>query len=189
MKKASGWKTKKDKKVSCPPTMKRHFGYWRRTMRSLRERCLGGISDSKRKSTSKKSSHQRGGFKPFRKGSSGGKANMANENQDPYDQAYWGKGKGKKGKTGKSKSNIPMMETRAIHPMTMAKEKVDKRKENPKRSQPSQRRRRNSPPFSRLHHPQSLPMPVGQIKIGIHPGIGVNKAGTHPMRHPAQNKR
>ena len=43
-----GWKTKKDWKVSCQP---RHFGYWRRTMRSLRERCLGGIQiqDEKRK--------------------------------------------------------------------------------------------------------------------------------------------
>ena len=47
----------------------------------------------KGKSTSKKGSHQRGGFKPFRKGSSGGKANMANEYQDPYDQAYWEKAK------------------------------------------------------------------------------------------------
>ena len=36
---------------------------------------------------------------------------------------------------------------------TMAKEKADKKKENPRRSQPSQRRRRSSPPFSRLHHP------------------------------------
>ena len=61
----------------------------------------------KGKSTSKKGSHQRGGFKPFRKGSSGGKANMANEYQDPYDQAYWGKGKGKKGKKGKSKFQYP----------------------------------------------------------------------------------
>ena len=39
----------------------------------------------KGKSTSKKGSNQRGGFKPFRKGSSGGKANMANEYQDLYD--------------------------------------------------------------------------------------------------------
>ena len=60
----------------------------------------------KGKSTSKKS-HQRGGFKPFRKGSSGGKANMANEYQDPYDQAYCGKGKEKKGKKGKSKFQYP----------------------------------------------------------------------------------
>ena len=86
-------------------------------------------------------------------------------------------------------SNIPMMETRAIHPMRMAKEKADMTKENPTRSQPSQRRRRSSPPSSRLHHPQSLPMPVGQTKIGINHGHGTNKAGTHPMRHPAQDKR
>ena len=32
---------------------------------------------------------------------------MANENYDPYDQAYWGKGKGKKGKKGKSKFQYP----------------------------------------------------------------------------------
>ena len=76
-----------------------------------------------------------------------------------------------------------MMETRAIHPMKMAKEKADMTKENPRRSQPLQRRR------SRLRHPQSLPMPVGQIKIGINHGHGMNKAGTHPMKHPAQDKR
>ena len=62
-------------------------------------------------------------------------------------------------------SNIPMMETRVIHPMRMAKEKAGMTRENPRRSQPSQRRRRSSPPSSRLHHPQSLPMPVGQTKI------------------------
>ena len=56
-------------------------------------------------SVSKKGSHQRGGLKPFRKSGSGGKANMANENQDPYDQAYWGKRKGKK--KGKSKYQYP----------------------------------------------------------------------------------
>ena len=48
-----------------------------------------------------KNSHQRGGFKPFQKSGSGGKANMANE------QAYCGKGKGKKGKKGKSKFQYP----------------------------------------------------------------------------------
>ena len=53
----------------------------------------------KGQSGNRKGSHQRGGFKPFRKSGSGGKANMANENSDPYDQAYWGKGKGKKGKS------------------------------------------------------------------------------------------
>ena len=117
------------------------------------------------KSTSKKGSHQRGGFKPFRKGSSGGKAIWPTNIRIPTTRKE------------DQKSNIPMMETNVIHPMTMAKEKADKRKENPKRSQPSQGRRRSSPPSSRLHHPQSLPMPVGQIKIGIHPGSG--RAGTH----------
>ena len=43
----------------------------------------------------------------FRKSGSGGKANMANENYDPYDQACSGKGKGKKGKKGKSKFQYP----------------------------------------------------------------------------------
>ena len=61
----------------------------------------------KGKSGNKKGSHQQGGFKPFRKSGSGGKANMANENYDPYDQAYWGKGKGKKGKKGKTKFQYP----------------------------------------------------------------------------------
>ena len=61
----------------------------------------------KGKSGNKKGSHQRGGFKPFRKSGSGGKAYMANENYDPYDQAYWGKGKGKKGKKGQSKFQYP----------------------------------------------------------------------------------
>ena len=61
----------------------------------------------KGKSGNKKGSHQRGGFKPFRKSGSGAKADMANENYDPYDQAYSGKGKGKKGKKGKSKFQYP----------------------------------------------------------------------------------
>ena len=81
----------------------------------------------KAKSGNKKGSHQRGGFKPFRKSGSGGKANQ--------------------------NSNIPMLETKVIHPMRVAKERADRRKENPRRSQPPQRRRRSSPPSSRLHHP------------------------------------
>ena len=103
----------------------------------------------KGKAGNKKGSPQRGGFKPFRKSGSGGKANMANENYDPYDQAYWGKGKGKK-RMENQNSNIPMMETKVIHPMRVAKERADREKENPRRSQPPQKRRRSSPP---LHHP------------------------------------
>ena len=85
-------------------------------------------------------------------------------------------------------SNIPMMETKVIHPMRMAKEKADMTKANPKRSQPSQRSRRSILPRSKLLNSKSLPMPVGQTKIGINHGHGTNKAGTHPMRHPAQDK-
>ena len=143
----------------------------------------------KGKSGNKKGSHQRGGFKPFRKSGSGGKANMANENYDPYDQAYLGKGKGKKGKKGNPNSNIPMMETRVIHPMRMAKERATITQENPRRSQPLQRSRRSILPHSQLLNSKSLPTPVGQTKIGINHGHGTNKAGTHPMRHPAQDKR
>ena len=63
---------------------------------------------------------------------------MANENYDPYDQAYWGKAKERRGRKESPNSNIPMMETRVIHPMRMAKERADMTKENPRRSQPSQ---------------------------------------------------
>ena len=51
---------------------------------------------------------------------------MANENYDPYDQAYWGKGK------GNPDSNMPMMETRVIYPVRMAKERADMKKEESK---------------------------------------------------------
>ena len=71
-----------------------------RTVR-FKKRKVKGISGSK------KGNHQRGGFNPFRKSDSGGKANMANKNQDPYNQAYWGKGKEKKWKKGKSKFQCP----------------------------------------------------------------------------------
>ena len=86
-------------------------------------------------------------------------------------------------------SNIPMMEARVLHPMKMAKERSDMTKENPKRSQPLQRSRRSILPHSQLLNSKSLPMPVGQTKIGINHGHGTNKAGTHPVRHPAQDKR
>ena len=104
---------------------------------------------------------------------------MANENYDPYDQAYWGKGKGKKGKKENHNSNIPMMETRVIHPMRMAKEKADSTKENPRRSQPSQRRR-SSPPSSRLHHPQTTY--AGWTDQDWDQSWTWNEH--HPMRHP-----
>ena len=97
----------------------------------------------KGKSGNKKGSHQRGGFKPFRKSGSGGKANMANENYDPYDQAYWGKGKEKKGKKGKSKLQYPYDGNKGYPSYENGKGKSGQEKENPRRSQPPQKRRRS----------------------------------------------
>ena len=194
MKKASGWKTKKDWKVLCQPTMRRLFGYWRRTMRSLRERCLGGISGSRREQDKEKRQAKRAvtheaASNPFEKVALAGRPIWPTKIRIPTTRHTGKKAKERTERKENRNSNIPMMETKVIHPRTMAKEKADKEKENPRPSQPSQRRRRSSPPFSRLHHPQSLHMPVGQIRIGIHPGIALNKTNTHPMSHPALAKR
>ena len=61
----------------------------------------------KGKSGNKKGSHRRGGFKQLKKSVCGGKAGMANEDCDPYDHPFWGEGKAKKGKKGKSKFQYP----------------------------------------------------------------------------------
>ena len=87
----------------------------------------------KGKSGNNKGSHQRGGFKPFRKSGSGGKANMANENYDPYDQAYWGKGKGKKRKKGKSKFQYPYDGNKGYPPYENGKGKGGHDKGKPKK--------------------------------------------------------
>ena len=107
-----------------------------------------------RKVQKQKSSHRRGGFHPFRKSASGGTTRHVGEQL--------------------------LVETKFIHPMRMAKEKVDRIKANRKRSQPSQRNRRSILPHCKL----SLPMPVGMAKIGV--GFGAKQAGTHPMRYPVQ---
>ena len=75
------------------------------------------------------------------------------------------------------------METKVVHPMTMAKEKADMTKENPKRSQPLQRSRRSILTPRKFLNSQILPMPAGQAQIG-----NWNEPGTHPMRHPAPDK-
>ena len=159
-------------------------------MRSLQERCLGGISNSRREKEKENQQAKRAvtnevASNPFEKVALAGRPIWPMNIRIPTTRHIGEKAKERRERKESQNSNIPMMETKVIHPVTMAKEKADKKKENPKRSRPSQRRRRSSPPSSRLHHPQSLPMPVGQIKIGIHHGVGVNKAGTHPMRHPA----
>ena len=75
-KKVSGWKTKMQLKDSWQIMMKRLSGFWRRMMRSLQERCLGEISDSRREAERENQEANRGVTNE-------GKANMANENQDP----------------------------------------------------------------------------------------------------------
>ena len=163
-------------------------------MRSLRERCLGGISDSRREKEKENRQAERAvankvASNPFEKVALAGRPIWPAKIRIPTSRQIGEKAKERRERKEKRSSNIPMMETKVIHPMTMAKEKADKKKEHPRCSQPSQRRRSSSPPHSQLHHPQSQHMPVGQIRIGIHPGIGVNKAGTHAMSHPALDKR
>ena len=68
--------------------------------------------------------------------------------------------------------------------MTMAKEKADMTKENPRCSIAEKLEEQPATP-----QVADLPMLVGQTKGGINPGIGTNKANTHPMRHPAPDKR
>ena len=70
----------------------------------------------KGKSGNKKGSHQRGGFKPFRKSGSRHIGEKPKERMERKENPN---------------SNIPMMERRVIHPMIMAKERADKTKENP----------------------------------------------------------
>ena len=70
----------------------------------IARKCQGGISNSKRE---KEKRHQETKRAVTNKVASNPFDNMANENSDPYDQAYWGKGKGKKGKKGKSKFQYP----------------------------------------------------------------------------------
>ena len=130
----------------------------------------------KGKSGNNKGSHRRGGFKPFKKSVSGGKANMANENYDAYDQAYWGKGKSKKGKKGKSKFQYPFDGNKGYPSYDNGKGKGGHDKEKSKTFAAIAEKSEEQPatPLLKL---QSLPMPVGQTK-----------AGTHPMKHPAPDK-
>ena len=73
---------------------------------------------------------------------------MANENYDPYDQAYLGKGKGKKGKKGTSKFQYPYDGNKGYPSYENGKGKSGHEKGSPRRSQPPQRRRRSSHPAS-----------------------------------------
>ena len=171
MKKVSGWKTKKDWKVSCQPTMKRHFGYWRRTMRSLREKCLGGIPNSRRETEKENQQATRAvtnevASNPFEKVALAGRPIWPMNIRIPTTRHIGEKAR-------KIKFQYPYDGNKGYPSYDNGKGKGGQEKGKSKTFEKTE-----EPPFSRLHHPQSLPMPVGQIKIGIHPGIGVNKAST-----------
>ena len=173
MKKVSGWKMK-DWKDSWQPMMKRLFGFWRRMMRSLQGKCLGEFSDSIREKERENQEAKRQitnevASNPFETVAPAGRSTTRHIGE---------KAKERKGRKENRNSCMPRMKTKVICPMTVAKEKadMDMTKENPKRSQPRQRIWTSSPPISRLHHAQSLHTLVGQTKIGIHHGIGVNQA-------------
>ena len=124
-------------------------------MRSLQKRCLGEISDSKREKEKENHEAKRGS-----------------------------KGKGKKGKKGNSKFSVPVMETKDIHPMTVAKERADMTKEIPKRYAATARRSADCT----IHRAYLCRLDRPRLGSIMEFGIGVNQAGTHPMRHPAQDK-
>ena len=141
----------------------------------------------KGKSANKKGSHQRGGFKPFRKSGSGGKANMANENYDPYDQAYWGKGKGKKGKKGKSKFQYPYDGNKGYPSYESGKGKSGQEKGKSKTFAATAEK--TEEPAIQQTAPSIEPTYAGWTDQDWDQSWTWNEQGTHPMRHPAQDKR
>ena len=110
---------------------------------------------------------------------------MANENYDPYDQAYWGKGKGKKGKKGKSKFQYPYDGNKGYPSYENGKGNGGRDKGKSKTFAAITEKTEEQPAIQQTA-PSTEP---GQTKIGMNHGHGTNKAGTHPMRHPAQDKR
>ena len=112
---------------------------------------------------------------------------MATENYDPYDQAYWGKGKGKKGKKGKSKFQYPYDGNKGYPSYENGKGKGGHDKGKPKTFAAIAEKSEEHPatqPVAELQEPA-----YAGWTVGINHGHGTNKAGTHPMRHPAQDKR
>ena len=106
---------------------------------------------------------------------SGGKANMANKNHDPYNQAYWGKGKGKKGKKGKSRYSYDGTKGYPSYENGKGKGGHDKRKS---KTFAATGEKTEEQPAIQQTAPSTNPTYAGFSHM----------AGTHPMRHPAQDK-
>ena len=118
-------------------------GFSRRMMRSSQGRCLGAISDSRREKEKEKENQD------IKRGVTNEVASNLSEEVVPAGRPIWPtkiripttSHTGEKAKERKGRKE------NRNHPMTVAKEKADKTKENPKRSQPRQRIWRSSPPI------------------------------------------
>ena len=92
---------------------------------------------------------------------------MANENYDPYDQAYWGKGKGKKGKKGKSKFQYPYDGNKGYPSYETGKGKSGQEKGKPKTFAATAEKTEEQPAIQQTAPSMSLPMPVGQERTWL----------------------
>ena len=121
----------------------------------------------KGKSGNKKDSTNEVASNPFGKAVLAGRPIWQTKTMIPTTRHTGEKAKERRERKENQNSNVPMMEAKVIHPVTMAKEKADTTKENPKPSQPLQRSRRSILPHCKVLNSKSLPMPFGQTKIGI----------------------
>ena len=170
-------------------------------MRLLVDSCLGGISGSRREKEhrqAKRAVTNEVASNPFEKVALAGRPIWPMRTMIPTTRHIGEKAKERRERNENRNSNIPRVEPQVIHSMTMAEEKAGKKKEIPRRSQPSQRTRRSSPPFSRLHHPQSLHLPVAwnwseqgwyssheppstaQAMMAFHDAYELHEKGRHP---------
>ena len=127
-------------------------------MRSLQGKCLGEISDSRREKEKEKQEAKRAvtnkvASNPFEKVAPAGRPTWPTNIRTPTTRHIGEKAKERKGRKENRNSSIPMMETKAIHPMTVPKEKAD------------------IPPSTELH--------TGWTDQDWDPSV--NQAGTHPM--------
>ena len=106
------------------------LGFWRRMMRSLQGGCLGAISDSRRKKEKENQEAKRGVTNEVasnlsEKAAPAGRPIWPTKIDIPTTRHIGEKAKERKGRKENRNSSTPMMETRVIHPMAVAKEKAD----------------------------------------------------------------
>ena len=149
-------------------------------MRSLQGKCLGEISDSRRE---RKISKQKGqSSNPSEKVAPAGRPIWPTKIKLPRTRHIGEKAKERKGRKENRRYSIPMMETK-VSILDNGKGIGGHDKGKSKKAQPQQRTW--SPPSSRLHHPQSVHLPVGQIKIGTI--MEWSESGWHSSHETAQD--